>query len=673
MQNKGEWRYRLDRLKKRDIYVPPWADRAVEYGLNIRDKAVYLKNKERVIFNDIEYKRFKLLQDHFKYAKNPNYFGCTEFEEQCDKMVAEYEKLGIFREAETREIPLVQINPLNCLKVRENKFALLVHSLDNARYSQPEMSLMDLLQRGEALIKPDNFTTHDLKSCYMQFELSRESKLAMGVRYKNRVLICQTGMYGPSAMVIMVNTLVNLICLDASIKFDKWTEGFIDDIIVQGLDRQVRPYMEKLGFIFAEGKSKQGNSVDYIGYRIDSKNKTLETLPKTYEKLKNIQETKLFHNRKGECFIEYDILQKLCGIIIHASKTAPTGLTRSFYLLRKLAEGSMEPGKMVKFESSEIRELKFWCESRQILPMKMMKISGSTVKVLESDPSKRQRVEKLGNCTDASGSYYAAKVGNLTKTGKFPVKYQNEGIGIKEQFTVNVAVKMAEPNTKTIINTDSQNVYYSSNKKRSKNELMNELIEEMVQEMIKYNKIVEIRWVPTARMAEIDGADRLSRRNFDECYDPLTLSEAGVKMVTRTFGPITTDIFSSPKNNVFDVKYCSTYWVSDDRKNLMQDGLSFLASSNLHGRLWAFMPQDLTMPTLKMVSEIDWSKKMGKLQVLMLIRQKNMKDCVAYFWHKRKEIDLSWTIFYEENNKAKFLKMKTKTSYILVAVGKLYK
>ena len=40
------------------------------------------------------------------------------------------------RKAEDYELEYVQINPLNCLQVRPDKYQLLVHSVDNARYDQ---------------------------------------------------------------------------------------------------------------------------------------------------------------------------------------------------------------------------------------------------------------------------------------------------------------------------------------------------------------------------------------------------------------------------------------------------------------------------------------------------------------------------------------------------------
>ena len=174
-------------------------------------------------------------------------------------------------------------------------------------------------------------------------------------------------------------------------------------------------------------------------------------------------------------------------------------------------------------------------------------------------------------------------------------------------------------------------------------------------------------------MASEKGADAFSRKKFSEIYDPNALSEEGVEVILGTFGKITVDVFASSENNPFKTLYCSTLHQMDDKQNIQEEGIGFLTGRNLRGRFWLYMPDDLTIVTLKIIEGIDWELKRNNLQILLLVRQKYMTDVIGTFWHLRDKAEISWTVFYKEGDHAKYIKMKTKCSLVLVSVGKYLK
>ena len=141
-----------------------------------------------------------------------------------------YFETGIVRWATEQEEPMAMISPINVIRIKENKFQVIYHSLLNARYSQVDMKLMDVLQRGEVLRKATILHSEDLKSCYNQWALSPESVLMSGFRYNGKVAVYQCCEYGPSQNVFLINSLVNIAVEAIGERHGVKAEAYIDDI-----------------------------------------------------------------------------------------------------------------------------------------------------------------------------------------------------------------------------------------------------------------------------------------------------------------------------------------------------------------------------------------------------------------------------------------------------------
>ena len=673
LANRPAWQKIKKEAQEKLIMINGSASEAIETGLlNMHHREVF-SNKEQVVFNNVPYKKYQALLDDYKNRNDPNYGGTKKYERECDKLVFGYNEIGIVREAKSFEIPLIQINPIDCKQVREGKFSLIVHWLGNARYNKPECSFVNILDRGRPLIEAEGYTVADLKSCYHQFPLDKRSVLSMGFKYKNKIYVCQTLMYGPACAPFLVNTLNNMACLHVGLNREQYGECFIHDVLVAAICLEFIQDLKDIGYIFSPGKQQVGTKVTYTGIVLDCVEKQVEIAEKTYHKIQGIKRKDILKNEEEDYYIEFDNLQILMGSIVHCARTSPTGLLNAHYLLAKLAEGYQEQGMMLQLKSEHLQELNFWTTQRQILPMKLLKTTGVAVQILCKNPNEKPNPDGTVNCSDASNMYWAAKVNGKSKCGTFPVYLRKEPISAKEMWGHYEGVKMCEDGQRVIFNNDNTNVVAIFDSKRSKNWVMNDIMKKIMEEMKKRDLIITVRWVSTTQMASEKGADAFSRRNFSEIYDPNALSEEGVQAILTTFGKIHVDVFASSENNPFKTSYCSTLHQMDDKLNLQYEGIGFLTSNDLRGRLWLYMPEDLTIVTLKIVEGLDWENKKNDLQILMLVRQKYMKDVIGTFWHLRSKTEIGWTVFYKEGEKSKYLKMKTKCSLVLVSVGKYLK
>ena len=667
LANKEYWVAAFKRLESRNVQIDDFAYDAVEEGMvNTRHKDVYIAKKTKVKFNN-KWWQFSDLQAHYNNSSNPNYIGTEEYRDQYLKLVQKYKDWGAFRVCKESEYHKVQINPMNVIKQSETKYSLIIHSIDNCRYRKPSCSLMNVLERGNQFMNCNYLIAADLKSCYHQFAINSESMYAMAVRFEGEILIPQTVFYGPSPAVKIINTLVNLLVLDAAIRYDCWSEAFIDDVMVFGNCMGIIEDLAEAGLIFSEEKMQHGVEVDYCGFRCNVATKEIEVLPKTYAKIQELTETRIFTNEQDRCFIEFEKLQQLCGIVVHASRTSPTGLSKAYYLLKRLAESSEEPESMVELQEEEQREITWWSNNRQIMKMRFMKTTGATIQLLQQNPYTSK--PEIKDCSDASSKYFCVKINGVAYCDNFPEDIKDEIIQVKELFGAKFAVFKMDDNSELDLSMDSTLAVHNFNNKRSKNEKANEIIKEIMAEMDRGNKIVRLRWICTEDMSTAPGADRLSRRDFKETFDSHTLTTTGVNLVENTFGKVKVDVFSSPTNNVFETSYCSAYVVIDDPNNLRECGLSFLTTRELHGVLWCFPPDDLAMKVARIVGSLRWGRIKNKVKILILVREKRVKDVWSNLWHIDKDVNLEWSSFQKAFKKPTNVNMKLKDGVVLFAVG----
>ena len=278
------WKAAFERLRSNNVEIKPFAERIVEtMSLDFQDKHVYNAKRERVTFNNKSYSKNQQLRDEYNSMESPFYGGVKKYPKEFEKITKTYFKVGILRWAKKHELEHIQINPYNIVETKPNKFSMIIHPILNARYSKPEFSLVNILDRGDQLVQADHFMVFDLSSCYHQFKLCYSSVLQMGIKIDGRVAVAQTAFYGPSPAVVLVNTMVNYAALDASLHFNVYSEGFIDDIIVCGLVTKFLEWLKKFGFIFSESKMQSGKCVEYLGLVIDAESKTVKIMPKNQE------------------------------------------------------------------------------------------------------------------------------------------------------------------------------------------------------------------------------------------------------------------------------------------------------------------------------------------------------------------------------------------------------
>ena len=116
-----------------------------------------------------------------------------------------------------------------------------------------------------------DYTSHrceDLKSAYHQYPLSKKSVLASACRYRGRVLVCQTMMYGPAPCVIIANSILEVATQAISVRTKKYVRPYIDDVIQSpAYPDEIRPHLLALGYYLAE-KTQAGPRVNYTGFTI---------------------------------------------------------------------------------------------------------------------------------------------------------------------------------------------------------------------------------------------------------------------------------------------------------------------------------------------------------------------------------------------------------------------
>lgn len=491
--------------------------------------------------------------------------------------------------------------------------------------------------------------------------------LALGCRIKGKVAVWQTMGYGPSPAVYLVNNLVNLAVLDVALTHNVFAEAFIDDVFIAGIKPEIKRDLEKLGLQFSDSKSQKGKIVDYCGTRINAINRTVEILPKTYDKLKQIRNTCVFTNLSGESAIEFDRLQEFSGVVVHASRTSSYGLSKAFHILGRLAAGINDSETMVALEKEDLKEINWWCDEKHVMPMKSLKTSGTTIKIFDSKPYKKLKLEAN---SDASTKWWGCKVNGKAYCGTFPPELIGQPIQVLEMYGLSKVAQYMENEQKMIVSVDNTNTHFCFQKRRSKNPEMNKLLIKIYEELIKNKKVITTRWIPTLEMASRKGSDALSRMNLDESFDPNTLNREGADLIEKQFGKIDVDLFSGPQNNIFDCRYCSTYYILTDKNNMQEDGLSFMTSRVLKGRFWCWSPCDLVVPVLDIVTRIDWESRKEDLQILMLIKERNVRNAIAALWNLKKSVNIQWSQFYKSGTNPKYLNMKPKSSLVLFIIGK---
>ena len=137
-------------------------------------------------------------------------------------------------------------------------------------------------------------------------------------------------------------------------------------------------------------------------------------------------------------------------------------------------------------------------------------------------------------------------------------------------------------------------------------------------------------------------------------------------MFSNSTEKIYVDTYASCVDNPFQTAYCSTYENRDDKKNLRQNAAEFFLGNKLRGRMWCFPPDFLTGEALKLIAGLDWQNLKGKLQILLLVRSKQV---AAVRFKLGKLAPLTWEIFYRKHANQGKMKCKSQHSFVLFSMG----
>ena len=515
---------------------------------------------------------------------------------------------------------------------------------------------------------------------YHQYKLNENSIHLCGGRFKGKIIVFQTLFYGVSSAPGIVNGLNNLACTAESLRRKTYAEMFIDDLLtLYEPENQVKNHLAELGLQWKPSKSNEGEVITFTGIEIDCKQKLMTVSTKTFEKMKDIVKDSLMTSEDGSNWMHFDEFQKLCGYLARLAKTCASGFVRAHSLLGRLAEAQENQYPMVQLTESDLTEIQFWTAKRHALKMEGFNMMAGSIKIrnswLEDKNEKSEKKIKLSdtilNSSDASLKHWGVK---LVKNGKkkaiagtTPEHLRHESIAVMEANAAKNAIFEQDDNTEMALAVDSTVLAACFNNKRAKNPALNKILLEIYEEMARGQKLVSLYWIPTKTMAE-QGADSISRQNYQEFADTCGVSEYGVSYVLQQYGKIKVDLYASIVDNPFKTLYCSTLENRDDAKNLCQNAAEFILGNKLRGRMWCFPPDFLCGEALKLIASLNWNELRGKLQILFLVRSKQV---AAVRYNLEKLAPLSWETFYRRNAKSGKMKCKSQYDFVLFCVGRL--
>ena len=431
----------------------------------------------------------------------------------------------------------------------------------------------------------------DLSKAFYQYRVTEKSskELAFEFRGKDgklRRFVWLVLAFGISAATFLVQSINRVFTDYYALKFNKFILVYIDDFGYEKVDNEFEDLAQKLGLIFNDKKSSNGEEVELLGWAINFNKKTAKI---TKDKEIKITTTTAKMLEAGSTTVEE--LQSFMGRIAFASRACKYGRLNSFYLDRLLAKVQAEgcdnqKTKILQFEEHHKMEIRFWRDISNHEPISFKHESRLTLE------------KKIW--TDASQRKWAWKDGDATQAGSFHGEAENWPIILKEA----TALKLFFDNSDIIktefeILVDNKPLVQAFNKKFSKNQILHKMIKEIHLENFRRGNAVCLKWVPTSLMAT-HGADGASRGVYS--IDEESLSKKGVekakKLMDLEEGEEMFDLFASPVDNVFGVKYFSNHIDLEDPQNLEEGAFELL--NRLHSEkrklghvFWAFPPKNL--------------------------------------------------------------------------------
>ena len=518
-------------------------------------------------------------------------------------------------------------------------------------------------------------------SAYHQYKLSPESMKESAFKFDGVTYCWQTVFYGTSGAVFLVNYMNNLCIQAESIRSKKWCECYLDDTLQEGTEDNFRDCMEAHGLILSPHKSQSGTLVVFLGLEIDAVNKTIRCTEKTFNKFTELMKKSTMYKQDSSHYMLFSDFEEAIGIIGRLAKTSIMGLTKCHHLLARLGEAMNNSNQLVELKNNEQKEISFWMQERHKLKMSQFTRGAASLEISEVDLIKKPKLE-TPLTSDSSGKYWGFKISILgkqfCKCGPIPEALMDSGIAVKETFAFKeMMVKLAKikeehPNIegmKLAVGVDSQNLDACFTRRRAKNSQMNEILSEVYEILEKHQLLVTTYWISTLQM-NTTGSDKISRKEFSEFEQKISLSEEGARFIKDVYGKIKVDVFGSPSNTL-KCHYCSELAIENDSLNLRKSGLEFLSSEKfLQGTFWIVPPNNVMQETLSMLNQYDW-KNAKKVQILLLVEERFVAAVRAAFQKKKGLKDLVTSRFYKKQEKATKLTVRHRQNYILFEINTL--
>ena len=327
------------------------------------------------------------------------------------------------------------------------------------------------------------------------------------------------------------------------------------------------------------------------------------------------------------------------------------GRTKAYHLraLYKAGLHSKEQRLLINpFAYSEIIFWKRYLEKPDAVPLGRTSRIYSTVKYDWSDSSLQR------------WAFKTYKHGNIfTRNGTFPKSLNEKGIFEKECYALYELVKELPPESEHVIRVDNKALVFAYRKGSSKNMYVNTLLTSILLELQMKNSYAEVLWVDTYTMSR-EGADRLSRGDNEELFDPLSLSIRGSGLISEIYDSIDCDLFASQKNNPFNTFYHSNHQITDDTLCLSGDGLERLGQGIRPGNNFIFPPPSLTSLVIDLLEQVKRPESYGVILVVYSCYDGQVRNS---FW---KERNFSSWCLQNAGKPSKYVNMKLRNYDLIV-------
>ena len=540
--------------------VPAFLARAVQRGgFDLFDKEYFDWGRKDLKFNGVKYKTWKELEE----TEIPNYNGVNIYSSEVEADIETLISMGAVKEidASRAEKEKFVFSPINML---DNK-RLIFHWRFNAGYKRPHLYLGSPLNELREIEKSEKLLKTDLRKCYFQYPLVPENYSKLGFRFGDRCFYWTVLALGPSPAVYMAQKTQRFSCDFYSFWTGKWVYVYIDDMLSRPGGEEVDVFLtKKLGYIFSKGKRQEGFELDFCGFSLNCKEKTVKVKAETAVEIAEGVEEVL----KGCSAFDF---QSFCGKITFASQVAVEGRTNTHAINGLLGDLQRKYGKFlpktgtITLNQEVVSELQFW---QQINSHEALNFDSRELKVLP-----------LQVTTDASSTAYGVTIGNLKVRGTFGADLADEPIQVKETAALHLYItEYAPERTDLTVCIDNQSLKHSFDRKFSKNVSANNLLKEIFQALAKKKSALNLLWIPTKIMAD-SGADPLTRNFKKEFEDSKALSEFGGKRLRRYLGSKVEniiDLFASAVDNPLQANYCHVFHDRDDHLALGVDAFEYL-------------------------------------------------------------------------------------------------